>query len=202
MHTFSAEAILAGITLCVVPVSRDWTEQAQPPPPSGVAWHMISLRAAEELNPLVAGSLLAEAAPSMHRHLRSQRKLHDMNSHYLLNGADGRQQVWSCSKRAPMPDAPRPKGKAGGSDDGPCFAVVCGAGCNWEKELSGLQRVPELTGSQVLLKGNQWQIEGVTPCCKMQKCVCNGVPRIKLTHGSSTMTALLPVVRACIAGIR
>ena len=161
---------------------------------------MLSLRQAEQLNPLFAGSLLAEAIPSMRRHLVGSAKLHCRNTHYLLHGDDGRQQVWSTAMRSPLRGAP--SSKAGSNEDGPCIAVVCATGCDWEKELRELQGVPALTGGVVVMHGKRWLVDGLTPCCDKQKCFCNGVPRVKLTNGSSTMTALLPVVRACIAGIR
>lgn len=116
-------------------------------------------------------------------------KLHDCNSRYLLHGADGRRFVWRKGCRVP-------EAYAGPSSEGPCFAVVCPAGCDWEKELRALQCIPELEGSVVVLQGKKWLVEGVTLCCDKRKCLCNGVPRLKLTSGSSSITELLPVVRA------
>jgi hypothetical protein len=155
---------------------------------------MMTLHQAEELHPLVVGSLLAEAAAATWHHLEPKAKLHDANSHYLLHGNDGRRSVWYGQLRAD---------KASSSSehkDGPCFAVVCAAECNWKQELLELQCLSDLTGTVVLDK-KKWEIGGLVKCCDAAPgCECNGVPRWSLHQGRSKCTVLLPVLRTALAG--
>jgi hypothetical protein len=167
-------------------------------PPPGVAVHFMSLREAERLHPLLAGSLLAEAAPATRRSLETHGKMHGANWRWLLNGADGRDGVWEtegCRSSAPP----------GGADDGdgPCFAVVCGSSCDWKSELFGLQRVYSLTDKRVYLENHDWTIVGEEPCCRSApRCKCNGVPRLQLRDNRNrrrTVARLLPLVRAALS---